>query len=162
MMKSDLSDFYYNLRIPHWMARWFALPSVPGWLVGKPEQAMVDVGLGVLPMGSSHAVVLAQEAHLEILRRAGLPFDRRLVDGEPLVAPGPFFVVQIDDLVIGAPDKDDRGTAAEWLDVALAAYADAGLPVAAHKVERDARRRSAWSCLRPGIRSALPPRSGRA
>ena len=38
MMKSDLSDFYYNLRIPHWMARWFALPSVPGWLVGKPEQ----------------------------------------------------------------------------------------------------------------------------
>ena len=140
MMKSDLSDFYYNLRIPHWMARWFALPSVPGWLVGKPEQAMVDVGLGVLPMGSSHAVVLAQEAHLEILRRAGLPFDRRLVDGEPLVAPGPFFVVQIDDLVIGAPDKDDRGTAAEWLDVALAAYADAGLPVAAHKVERDARK----------------------
>ena len=138
MMKSDLSDFYYNLRIPAWMSRWFALPAVPGWLVGKPEQALVDVGFGVLPMGSSHAVVLAQEAHLELLRRAGLPFERRLVDGEPLVEPGPFFVVQIDDLVIGAPEVEDRETAAEWLDVALAAYAAAGLPVAEHKVERDA------------------------
>ena len=140
LMKSDLSDFYYNLRIPSWMSRWFALPAVPGWLVGKPEQALVDVGFGVLPMGSSHAVVLAQEAHLEILRRAGLPFDRRLVDGEPLVAPGPFFVVQIDDLVIGAPETSDRATAEAWLDVALAAYAEAGLPVAEHKVERDARK----------------------
>ena len=113
MMKSDLSDFYYNLRIPAWMSRWFALPAVPGWLVGKPERALVDVGFGVLPMGSSHAVVLVQEAHLEILRRARLPFERRLVDGEPLVEPGPFFVVQIDDLVIGAPEVEDRETAAE-------------------------------------------------
>ena len=138
MMKSDLSDFYYNLRIPAWMSRWFALPAVPGWLVGKPERALVDVGFGVLSMGSSHAVVLAQEAHLEILRRAGLPFERRLVDGEPLVEPGPFFVVQIDDFVIGASEAEDRETAAEWLDVALASYAAAGLPVAEHKVERDA------------------------
>ena len=58
-MKSDLSDFYYNLRIPRWMSQWFALPVVPGWLVGQPGQAWVDVGFGVLPMGSSHAVVLA-------------------------------------------------------------------------------------------------------
>ena len=138
LMKSDLSDFYYNLRIPLWMSRWFALPAVPGWLVGKPEQAWVDVGFGVLPMGSSHAVVLAQEAHLELLRRAGLPFERRLVDGEPLLTPGPFFVVQIDDLVVGAPEVGDRELAAAWLRVALDAYAAAGLPVAAHKVEQDA------------------------
>ena len=138
MMKSDLSDFYYNLRIPAWMSRWFALPAVPGWLVGKPELALVDVGFGVLPKRSSHTMVLAQEAHLELLRRAGLPFERQLVDGEPLVEPGPFFLVQIDDLVIGAPEFEDRETAAEWLDVALAAYAAAGLPVAEHKVERDA------------------------
>ena len=36
LMKSDLSDFYYNLRIPRWMSQWFALPAVPGWLVGQP------------------------------------------------------------------------------------------------------------------------------
>ena len=77
-------------------------------------------------------------AHLEILRRTWLPFERRLVDGGPLVEPGPFFVVKIDDLVIGDPEAEDRETAAEWLDVALAAYAAAGLPVAEHKVERDA------------------------
>ena len=95
------------------MSRWFALLAVPGWLVGQPERALVDVGFGVLPMGSSHAVVLAREAHLEILRQAGLPFERRLVDGEPFVEPGPFFVVQIYDLVIGAPKVEDRETAAE-------------------------------------------------
>ena len=59
LMKSDLSDFYYNLRIPRWMSQWFALPAVPGWLVGQPGKAWVDVGFGELPMGSSHAVVLA-------------------------------------------------------------------------------------------------------
>ena len=161
LMKSDLSDFYYNLRIPRWMSQWFALPAVPGWLVGQPGKAWVDVGFGVLPMGSSHAVVLAQEAHLEILRRAGLPFDRRLVDGEPLLAPGPFFVVQIDDLVIGAPESDDRETAAAWLDIALAAYSTAGLPVAAHKVERDAHKALGME-LAPSRRSVGAPVSKRS
>jgi len=138
MVKSDLSDFYYNLRVPEWMAAWFALPPVPGWVVDRPELEWADVGFGVLPMGASHAVVLAQEAHLEVLRRAGLPFDRCLVDGKPLLTPGPFFLVQIDDLIIGAPTPDAQAAAHEWLDVALAAYRRAGLPVAEAKVERGA------------------------
>ena len=138
LSKSDLSDFYYNLRIPAWMSAWFALPRVPGWLVGLPEREWVDVGFGVLPMGASHAVALAQEAHCEILRRAGLPENRRLVDGSPLLDDGPFFLVQIDDLVLGATDEEDRAVVEAWLQTALVAYEAAGLPVAAHKVERHA------------------------
>ena len=45
------------------MSAWFALPLVPGWLVGNERDEWVDVGFGVLRMGASHAVVLAQEAH---------------------------------------------------------------------------------------------------
>ena len=127
LSKSDLSDFYYNLRIPAWMSAWFALPRVPGWLVGLPEREWVDVGFGVLPMGASHAVALAQEAHCEILRRAGLPEGRRLVDGSPLLDAGPFFLVQIDDLVLGATDEEDRAVVEAWLQAALVAYEAAGL-----------------------------------
>merc|ERR1711904_620664 len=73
LAKSDLSDFYYNLRVPSWMSAWFAIPRVPGAVVGMRELEWVDLGFAVLPMGGSHSVFLAQEVHLEILRRAGLP-----------------------------------------------------------------------------------------
>ena len=78
-------------------------------------------------MGASQAVALAQEAHCEILRRAGLPENRRLVDGSPLLDTGPFFVVQIDDLVLGATDEEDRAVVEAWLQAALVAYEAAGL-----------------------------------
>ena len=70
------------------MSAWFAIPRVPGAVVGMPELEWVDLGFAVLPMGGSHSVFLAQEVHLEILRRAGLPMDRRLVDGEALLGAG--------------------------------------------------------------------------
>ena len=108
LAKSDLSDFYYNLRVPSWMSAWFAIPRVPGAVVGMPELEWVDLGFAVLPMGGSHSVFLAQEVHLEILRRAGLPMDRRLVDGEALLDAGAFFVVQIDDLVLCAATDEER------------------------------------------------------
>ena len=58
VLKSALSDFYYNLRIPVLMQAWFALPAVPGWVIGRLElEKFVDLGL---PMGASHAVPLAQ------------------------------------------------------------------------------------------------------
>ena len=134
--KSDLSDFYFNTKVPPWMSGWFSLPPVPGSLVGKPGQELVDVGFKVLPMGASHAVVLAQEAHLEILKRAGLPFERWIGEGEALLSPGPFFMVHIDDLVLGAPTEADRLVTEDWLQQALRGYEEAGLPVAKHKVER--------------------------
>ena len=162
IMKFDLSDFYYNLRIPHWMARWFALPSVPGWLVGKPEQAMVDVGLGVLPMGSSHAVVLAQEAHLEILRRAGLPFDRRLSTASRWLRRGRSLLSRS---MIWSSARRKRTITGQlrsgWTSRSRRTPTPAFLSLLTRS--RGTRgRHSAWSWLRPGTRSAHQPRSGRA
>ena len=122
MMKSDLSDFYYNMRVPAWMAPWFAIPEVPGAVIGRPDLPSVNLGFGVLPMGASHAVFLAQEAHVELLRRAGLPMDRRLADGAALLDAGAFFVVQIDDLVLCAATEEEARDTARWLDLALRAY----------------------------------------
>jgi len=99
--------------------------------------AYVDLGFAVLPMGCSHAVALAQEAHLEVLRRAGLPMDRLVCEGDALLTPGPFFAVCIDDLVVADPDGSDD-TVEEWLRRALSGYEEAGLPVAERKVERGA------------------------
>ena len=136
MSKSDLSDFYYNMRVPAWMAPWFAIPEVPGAVIGRPDLPSVNLGFGVLPMGASHAVFLAQEAHVELLRRAGLPMDRRLADGAALLDAGAFFVVQIDDLVLCAATEEEARDTARWLDLALRAYEAAGLPVSERKVER--------------------------
>ena len=66
---------------------------------------VVDLGFAVLPMGSSHAVALAQDGHVELLRRAGFPMERMLVDGAPLLRGGFFFVAIIDDLICS--DEDD-------------------------------------------------------
>ncbi len=155
--KCDLSDYYYNLRIPSWMSGWFALPPVSAQLLGLAGDS-VDVGFAVLPMGASHAVVLAQLAHLEILERAGLPLDRRLQDGRPLLTPGPFYAVVIDDLVIGCDDDGSVGD--DWLELAIAAYREVGLPVAERKVQRDAE--AALGMEAPFGRSvAAAPRSKR-
>ena len=59
-------------------------------------------------MGASHAVVLAQLAHLELLRRSGLPMDRLLLNGYPLLSPGAFYAVVVDDLVISCDPLDDE------------------------------------------------------
>ena len=138
MRKSDLSDFYSNLVIPSWMSSWFALPSIPGHVVGLPDES-VDLGWAVLTMGGSHSVFLGQEVHMEQLRRAGLPMDRCVQDGKPLLPSGPFFSVVLDDFVAGSSDADRDGAVLDqWLEIALSAYRLAGLPVAEHKVEQDA------------------------
>ena len=66
---------------------------------------MVELAFAVLPMGSSHAVVLDQAVHVELLRGAGSPMERMLVDGAPLLDGGFFFAVIIDALICS--DEDD-------------------------------------------------------
>ena len=88
-MKCDLSDFCNNLLIPARMNEWFALPPMRGAVIGMPEIEIIPLTFGVLPMGASHAIVLAQLAHLELLRRSCLPVDERLLlDGQPLLILG--------------------------------------------------------------------------
>jgi len=139
MLKSDLSDYYYNLVTPDWMHKWFGIRGVPEWVLtgGRPEigGGVVNLGFRVLPMGASHAVLLAQLAHRATLLRAGLPPERELLPAQPLPTTGPIWVLVIDDLVIlEDPDGADSG----WLDMAMQAYKDASLPVASGKVALDA------------------------
>ena len=69
--KSDLSNFYHHLGLPDWMVDYFALPPLT-------KEELEDLGLScgdgamwpaciTLPMGFSHAVFLAQTAHMHVL-----------------------------------------------------------------------------------------------
>ena len=70
--KIDVSDFYHRLALPDWMVPYFALPAVstadfPSLAAKFGASAMVFPCLRTLPMGFSHAVALAQAAHMNLL-----------------------------------------------------------------------------------------------
>ena len=69
------------------------------------------MGMSVLPMCASPAMLLAQEPNLDVLRRADLPCERRIKYGQPLLASGAFFAVAIDDLILGAPPSFGQASA---------------------------------------------------
>lgn len=75
LAKSDLSNFYHQLRLPKEWQPYFALPSLTQQ---ECEQLGLPCEIGLpplhpmcvtLPMGFSHAVFLAQRAHENILYR---------------------------------------------------------------------------------------------
>jgi hypothetical protein len=70
--KIDVSDFYHRLALPDWMIPFFALPAVstddfPSLIQRYGASTMVFPCLRTLPMGFSHAVTLAQAAHMNLL-----------------------------------------------------------------------------------------------
>ena len=74
--KTDLSDFYHQIRLPDWMHPYFCLPPVRACdLDGGDDATPVYPMSLVLPMGWSWSVVAAQLIHENVIRRAGL-FDR--------------------------------------------------------------------------------------
>lgn len=85
--KLDISDFYHRLKIPVWMRRYFCLPAVlsdefPELLRRFGPGKKVFPCLTTLPMGFSHAVALAQDAHEHIAEtRSGLPATDRIQAG---------------------------------------------------------------------------------
>jgi len=71
--KSDLSNYYHHLSLPAWMRPFFALPPLsPSELreLGLPPDTQFPM-CTTMPMGFSHAVFLAQSAHLHILYFSG-------------------------------------------------------------------------------------------
>lgn len=126
--KSDLSNFYHQLRLPKAWQPYFALP---------PLTAQEAHELGVeghtlypmcttLPMGFSHAVYIAQQVHEHVLysSHALSPLDNILALQSPLIDRC-LHCIYIDDLLLFSTDfacVDSAFTAC------LKAYAAVGIP----------------------------------
>ena len=87
--RTDAADFYHSFRTPPWMWPYFGLPPVRA--TALPRGAVPDGVTGVvypvlktLPMGYSHAVLLAQSAHLNLLDSMPHLFPRCDRIGDPL------------------------------------------------------------------------------
>lgn len=137
--KSDLSNFYHHLAMPSWMQPFFCLPAL------LPEE-LRSIGLDpdtcggkfpmciTLPMGFSHAVYLAQQAHLHVLYRSNAvrPNDNLLSRPSALLTVSEVtHGVVIDDFFLFALDPH---LAHHTFERVLAAYAAAGFMVKPSKV----------------------------
>lgn len=138
--KSDLSNFYHHLGLPGWMQPFFCLPPLD-------DEELRSLGLDprtcgghfpmclTLPMGFSHAVYLAQQAHLHVLYSSHAVQEKDNVLHRPCasalsldeVAHG----VVIDDFFLFALDPRLAQLAFERV---LAAYTAAGFVVKPSKV----------------------------
>ena len=73
--KIDISDFYHQFSLPDWLVPYFALPQLRASELGLDASSGFDPDelvypcFRTLPMGFSHAVYLAQCAHLNVAFR---------------------------------------------------------------------------------------------
>lgn len=120
--RTDVSDFYHALRTPQWMWPYFCLPPVEAAalpVAARPSgRALGPVypALTTLPMGFSHAVLLAQEAHLQVLDALAELFPRENRIGDPLCvdmelrAGRVLHALVIDDLLLFGTDRERVAT----------------------------------------------------
>lgn len=128
--KYDVRSAFYRLKAPEWMIPYLALPRVPGSWFGL-EDEWVFPCFTVLPMGHSHSALLCQEAHIEVLRRAGFGDEHRIALGaSPWIGSVPRFFVYIDD---GGSLCTSKEASVAFFDGAVAALAAAGLSVKVQK-----------------------------
>ena len=138
--KSDLSNFYHHLGLPRWMQPFFCLPALD-------DAELRSIGLSplscgghnpmclTLPMGFSHAVYLAQQAHLHVLYSSGAVREQDNLLHRPCAAPlavdQAIHGVVIDDFFLFALDPQ---LAQRTFERVLSAYAAAGFVVKPSKV----------------------------
>lgn len=132
--KADISDYYHQLLLPEWLVPFFALPPVRAGDLGlhayDPDE-MVHPCVRTLPMGWSHAVLLAQHAHEFLLRSSSPLFLSPKWSVSPWLVNANSFDAYVDDLtLVGASSEQAR----LMLDSALVAYAECSLPVKPSKV----------------------------
>jgi hypothetical protein len=105
LAKSDARNFFFCFRVPDSYAPFFAMPPVVARAVGL-EHVFGDVliypCLTVVPMGWSHAVLVTQSAHLQIItKRTSLrTSDALFVHDNDFVIDRPRFALCIDDLIL--------------------------------------------------------------
>lgn len=134
--KSDLSNFYHHEGLPAWMQPYFALPSLTA-------DELLSLGLDpskdhpmctTLPMGFSHAVLLAQSSHEYVVYSSGAL--RREDSLLRLTSPD----VTVDRVIHGIVIDDfflfslDRALAQRVFNRVLDAYRAAGFVVKPSKV----------------------------
>ena len=73
--KSDVKNMFHRFRLPDWMIPYFGLMPVPRSEVGLEGDGIVWPCMQSLPMGFSHAVILAQSAHYQAIQESlvGIP-----------------------------------------------------------------------------------------
>lgn len=76
--KNDIKDFYHSILLPEWLVPYFGLPAVSLFELGLSDNhdLIYPVCLTV-PMGWSHAVLVAQIDHEHVLYRDGALSPRR-------------------------------------------------------------------------------------
>jgi hypothetical protein len=147
--KMDLSNFYHQLVLPHWIRPFFAMPSlsvrelrslarspatpaaIRSSLLSLPPTSALFPCCVTLPMGFSHSVFLAQCVHEHVIysQSALSPRDNLLNLISPRVD-RTIHGLYIDDCVLIGPTAS---AVAEQYRRVLAAYKAASLPVKASK-----------------------------
>jgi hypothetical protein len=107
--KSDVGDYYHSFKAPVWMRKYFGLPPVRAGelgLSGFDPDTLVYPMLITLPMGFSHAVFLAQAAHVHLAASdpAALP-DELITGTSDLRLDRVRLVIYIDDVVFAGPNR---------------------------------------------------------
>ena len=127
--RTDAADYYHSFKTPSWMWPYFGLPPVRFGALPAAARAAASAAGGrqfhdgervhpamcTLPMGYNHAVLLAQEAHLQLLDSIPDLFSRADRLGDPLctdftLRPGRVLhVACIDDVLQFGLDPAEMG-----------------------------------------------------
>lgn len=150
--KTDLSNYYHHIRIPHWISQYLCLPAVTYAELGITpptgisEHETVYPMCTTLPMGWSHSVYVAQVIHEHRLYSRGVlsKQDNVLNLSSPLMAPLKcVHSIYIDDLAlisvvpVGSDDHSISNSSITLLfDRVLHCYDQASLVVKHSKVVR--------------------------
>lgn len=119
--QTDVKDYFYSLRLPHYLRPFFALPPIPAHLLklwgvsdemgGSCEvDGMTFPQFGVVPMGWNWAMFFAQRVHqCQALLASGLGPSRLVAEGQPapqLDSGEPCLMVYADNLNVIGTDRD--------------------------------------------------------
>lgn len=133
----DVADCFYQFRVPGRLSRYLSLRAVFAGDVGVSvtEEGPVSANakiypqLAVLPVGFTFALHWAQQAHLEVLRRCGVPgVDNVLFDFRPVpcLSSEAGHIVYVDNGIVLSGVSGLAGETRRLAQLALESY---GLPV---------------------------------